>query len=376
MIKFKQKIFFLPLLLNGALAGSSIMSYEEQKKSDEQNEENAERQADLLKEQNRRLEKISEKVRDNPNMAKDIQGIMQPNGAPQTVKEKFYGAAAILNPRTLRNIRLMASDAGKIIMNHKDKIAGMAVTGAAMGAATYGANKYIQHDMKENRIEGLMMGQAQQQAQQRAQEQQMQQRGYSVLTGISKVGNYAGKIINKNKKSAALWGLGFGAVPMVMSYKADKKAALDQIEENQPQPQYPQQRQYASIGGILTGIKGGLGNMKAGFKTLKSHPVQSILGGMSNFTMGGGKEGVKSVAGEFLHGKSKYTRAIGRAMTTVDKNGVVQPSKWALAASIPVGLGVMKAGWGLPQKAVESTTRAVDPDAYKYQDAKNQQVQQ
>src|SRR5574344_1932537 len=130
MIRFKQKIFFWTLLLNGALARSSLLSYGEQKKADEENQEAADRQAELMKEQNRRLEKISEKVKENPSAAGEIQSVLQPNGQPSPAKEKFY---ALISPNTIKNAKLFLKDTGKIIMNHKDHLAGMAATGVAMG---------------------------------------------------------------------------------------------------------------------------------------------------------------------------------------------------------------------------------------------------
>lgn len=358
MIRYREKQFFLPLLLEGASIGSSLLDYSATKKAEEGNNENAERQEELMKEQNRKLEMISERAKSNPQVAGDVQSVLQKS----PVTEHFY---SLINANTLKNAKLFAKDLVGIAGKHKDKVAGFVLSGAGMGAAGYAANKYIQHDMKKNNLEGAMIG------------EDPQQKAYaistgSIMQGVKKAGGFAKKTLAKNWKSSLGWGLGLTAAPAILQYQADKSAIKDQINStNKPvSPEQEQQRSYSLMtkgSSILKGIQGGL-------KTLKSHPGKTILGGVSNLTFGGGKAGVKTVAGEMANGQSSWTRKIASKMTTVGKNGEVLPTKMALAASIPVGVGLMST-MNMGQKAVEGTARKLDPNAYKYQDAKNQQVQ-
>ena len=385
MIRYRQKIFFLPLLINGALVGSSIYGIKQQKDSDKQSAEESDRQAELMKEQNRRLENIAEKVSTNPSAVGEIPGVMQ-----NQPHEKFYG---IINPNTIKNGKLFFKDMVGLANRNKGKVAGLFVSGLGMGGAGYVANKYIQHDLKRNGMEGVMTGQLP------PDQEQNQQRSYavtagSVLTGIKKGAKFGAESLKKNWKQSALWGLGLTAVPAVMQYHSDKRAVMDQMNNTQGPPQ---ERQYgvssamrlfrinaaptvAKAGKLFKGagnsIKGIGTSIKNGAKTFWSHPLQSTLGGISNFSMGGGKEGVKAVAEDLkANGKSSWTQAIAKKMTFRDKAGKIQPTKLALAASIPIGMGMMKVGWDGGQKAVEKTTRALDPNAYKYQDYKEKQAE-
>jgi hypothetical protein len=397
MIRYRQKIFFLPLLINGALVGSSLLGVAQQKKSDEQNAEEASRQADLMKEQNRRLDNIAEKVGKDPSAVGQIPDIMQ-----NKPHEKFYG---LINPTTLKNGKLFVKDMVGLASRHKGKMAGLLVSGAGMSLAGYGANKYIQHDMKKSGLTDVMTGEDQ---------SQPGTKSYSLASlmgDTTRRGLKVGRRAIKNNMTSTLAFGGLTAIPAVMAYKADKRAIKDQLASTElPDQQVgsvlsgisgPQQKQYASPASVMrlvrmNGIKSVAGNFfkngpanikkgasaawnatKSGFKTFRDHPAQTLLGTASNLSMGGGKAGVKAVAEDLkLHGKSSWTQAMAKKMTFLDKNGVVQPSKIALAASIPVGMGMMKVGWEGGQKAMDKATRAIDPNAFKYQDFKDKQVQQ
>ena len=354
MIRYREKQFILPLLLNGACIGSSLLDYSATKQAEKDSNENAEKQEELMKEQNRKLEMISERAKSSPEVAENVQSVLQKT--PE--KEHFY---SIVSPSTLKNAKLFAKDLIGIAGKHKDKVAGFMAMGAGMGAAGYAANKYIQHDIKKNNLEDTMIGNS-----------NPEQKAYaistgSIMQGVKRAGNFAKKTVAKNWKTSLGWGLGLTAAPAILQYQADKKAVTDQINSTQPQDQ---QREYSVLSkgaSIMKGIQGG-------FKTLRAHPGKTILGGVSNLTFGGGKSGVKTIAGEMAGGQSSWTRKLAGKMTTVGKNGEVLPTKMALAASIPVGIGLMST-MNMGQKAVENTARKLDPGAYKYQDSKNQQVQ-
>jgi len=380
MTKFRQKEFIAPLvalggIANAAMIGGTAISIGQGKKQQKELEaqgraaqEAAEKQQELIREQNRKLERISEKAQSNPQAIGELKNVMS---------QKTY---ALVNPQTVKNAKLMLGDGLKIINNHKDHLAGMAMTGVGVGTVNYAAGKYIQHDMKK---EGLT-------------KPMTEQKTYaiptkSIMEGLSKGAKFAGKTVKNNWKSSLGWGVAIGGLPTVMQYQADKQQIKDQIGATQ--------KAYANVGSILNAGKSALKSIqgtpkaavesfrkiptiaertwnstKKGWNTLKSHPGQSILGGISNLTFGGGSKGVKNIANEMSQGQSEWTRKLASKMTRTDKQGNIQPTKVALAASIPVGLGIMHATWDAPEKAIKKATEAVDPGAYKYQNSKNQQI--
>jgi hypothetical protein len=384
MTKFRQKEFIAPLAALGGIANAAmiggtgisiIQGKKQQKEIEEQGraaQEAAEKQQELIREQNRKLERIAEKAQSNPQAVGELKDVMG---------QRTY---ALINPKTVKNAKLMLGDGLKILNNHKDHLAGMAMTGVGVGTVNYAAGKYIQHDMKK---EGLT-------------KHMTEQKTYaiptkSIMEGLSKGVKFAGKTAKNNWKSSLGWGVAIGGLPTVMQYQADKQQIKDQIGATQ--------KAYANIGSILnagkaalksipgkikgtpkvavesirkipTMAKGTWNSTKKGWNTFKSHPGQSILGGISNLSFGGGSKGVKNIANEMSQGQSEWTRKIASKMTRVDKQGNIQPTKVALAASIPVGLGIMHATWNAPEKAIKKATEAVDPGAYKYQNSKNQQI--
>ena len=324
MIKFRQKNYAIPaaigLIANGAMIGGTGISIWQGKKQQDEMERANEEQKELIQQQNRQLKKIAEAQKSGA----------QVDGAAlqQTLQKGFAASGGFVKQGTL-----FLKDMKNLAFKHKDHLAGGAAVGAAMGAGTYIANKYIQRDMKKEGLTEAMTG----------------QKSYSV-------GSFAVKTLKKNWKMAGGMGIGLGAAPTVLGYQADKKHLQNQIEATTPE-----QRTYAGIGAsIMKGVRGFL-----------KHPGRSILSGASSFSMGGGQKGVQSVGKDLAkNGQSTWTRKLGNFMLTKDGKA----SKKGLALSIPVGAGIMATTWDIPQKAVEKATRAVDNGAYAYQDSKNQQV--
>lgn len=324
MIKFRQKDYAIPaaidLIANGAMAAGTGISILQGKKQQEEMERANEEQKELIQQQNRQLKKIAEAQKNGA----------QVDGAAlqQTLQKGFAAPVGSI----LKEGKLFLKDMGNLALKHKDHLAAGAATGAAMGAGTYAANKYIQRDMKKEGLTEVMTG----------------QKSYSI-------GSFALRTLKNNKKSMLFMGGGLGVAPTVLGYQADKKQIKDQMAATDPE-----QKSYAMGASIVKGVKG-----------FFKRPARSILSGASSLSMGGGADGVKNVGKDLVqNGQSKWTKKIGGFM--LNKSG--EASKKGLALSIPVGAGIMTATWDLPQKAVEKTTRAVDKGAYAYQDSKNQQV--
>lgn len=327
MIKFRQKNYAIPLaaIVDGAMLAGTGASYFQGKQQQEEMEKANEEQKELIQQQNRQLKKIAEAQK---------QGAQVDGAALQQTIQKGFAAPI---GSILKEGKLFLKDMGNLAMKHRDHLAGGAAVGAAMGAGTYAANKYIQKDMKKEGLTEVMTG----------------QKEYSI-------GSFAMKTLKNNKKSMLFMG-GIGAVPAVLSYQSDKKQIKNQIEDTTAGiPPTQEEKSYSVMDSIAKG-----------FKSFKKAPGKSILSGASWLSMGGGSSGVKNVGQDLVaNGKSSWTKKLGGMM--LDKNG--EASKKGLALSIPVGAGLMAATWDLPQKAVEKATRAVDKDAYAYQDSKNQQI--
>ena len=117
---------------------------------------------------------------------------------------------------------------------------------------------------------------------------------------------------------------------------------------------------------LLTGASKSVRNSQI-FKT----PGQTILGGLSNLSGGGGRKGVY----KFGYQLNRYGKHSGSVWSQKAGKFIMDNPKTALAGSIPVGAAVLGATWGTGEKIVNKTARALDKDAFKYQDSKNQEIQ-
>lgn len=362
MIRYREKIFVLPLvplLVEGGLTAATVVSgakdAAKQKEAIEAQTKEQKKMARLQRESDEKMAEALEKL-STKNPAAGAQ-------AAEMMKQRSY--------TFVRNLGKFTKDVGSIVAKNKVALTGMALTGAAMGTTGYVVDKAIQKDMKKNKI---------------PLPERPQERTYTLGSVLKETGKTITSAAKRNKKSALLLS-GMVAVPTVMGYQADKKAYKQQID----QTEQAQQKQYSKaaaslfqgLGKTISGNASKLGknvvgsvrktgkSISSGWKTFKSHPMESTLGGISNMTGGGGKDGIKNVADDFKElGKknnSPWSTNVGNFM---DKH-----KKTALAASVPVGLGIMAGTWDAGQKAVEKTARKVDKNAFRYQDSQNQQIQ-
>ena len=311
MIKYRQKVFFWQYAVMGGLTGAQML---QQNGSDKERAEQEEKTQELIKEQNRKLEKLS-KVRP------EVANVMQ---------ERTYGLANVAKD-VLKNKGL------------RKELIGSAKIGGLFALGSYGAQKYIQHDMKKNELEPEMLGQNtysekpglyQKYISDPFKKHISDPLGKAIPEPVKKVGKKAGGVgVN----------LGFGAAFDLMEYKGDKAAMM---------AQKAQTRNFSLGRTIVKGIAsfGSLGlagnkNMaKLGERMVKEGGVSGKIG---NFMM------KHDAAGNIIKGEA---------------------SNKALIAGIVPGFTVASAPMGAGEKAVELPTRALDPGAYKYKDIKNGKV--
>lgn len=339
MIKFRQKEFFWGMALNAAGAigtGLSLKQGTDQMKQ-------AEEQAAQAEEQNRKmtkaLNKIAENAKNNPQAAQQAADVI---GQKQFAQINFAKLTATLkNNKTLGNAKGLAKDVGKIVWKGKNKLIGGTMMGATMAGASYLTDKAIQKDMKKN---GMPL--------------EKTYSAGSIMKAVKGTGKVLGEAAKKNKGTLITMAA-LGYAPMALGYSAEKAQYKDQMASTQ--------RNYAvpgvmAVKRLLTGASKSVRNSQI-FKT----PGQTILGGLSNLSGGGGRKGVY----KFGHQLNRY----GSVWSQKAGKFIMDNPKTALAGSIPVGAAVLGATWGTGEKIVNKTARALDKDAFKYQDSKNQEIQ-
>lgn len=332
MIKFRQKEFFWGAALNIGLTGASLLQGGSQMKQ-------AQEQAEQAEEQNRKmtraLNKIAENAKNNPQAAQQAQEIMQQK---QYARVNLSGLTA-----TIKNAKGLAKDVGKIAWKGRNKLIGGTMMGGAMAGATYLTDKVIQKDMKRS---GMPL------------EKTYALKAGSIMKTIKGAGKVIGQAAKKNKEMIGGMAL-LGSAPMALGYSAEKAQFKDQKAATQ--------RNYAVPGMMMIKrLAGSVKNAKI-FKT----PGQTILGGISNMSGGGGRKGVY----KFGHQLNRYGKHSGSVWSQKAGKFIMDHPKTALAGSIPVGAAVMAGTWGAGEKIVNKTARALDKDAFKYQDSKNQEIQ-
>lgn len=345
MIKFKQKNYFWGLAINGGMtaltAGSMIQAHNQGKEQEQQ----AEVMQQQMKQQNRALEKIAKNAAKNPQAAQQVVSTMEQRNQSAYSEDgriKLFGIAG--------NAAGLAKDVGKAIWNRRGFVGSGLAFAVPTALAAYGADKYIQHDLKKR-------GQP-------VTKPQEQQKAYGIASVVGKVGKTAsatlGKTLGKHTGSI-IAGIGFGGGIPLLSYVADKKAAGDQIKQSQSKPTtaLPTQKNYASISGIVKGLK-------SGWKSFKAHPGQSVLGGMSSFAGGGGKSGVDNLAKEFKQSKNLWTQKVG--------GFIEKHPKTALTGGIGVGIATTFPVWSAGENITRKGLEKIDKNAFAYEKMQNQQV--
>ena len=265
MIKFKQKNYIawaaaLPGVLNTGmlgLTGASMIQAHNQGKEQEQQSEAMQQQ---MKQQNRALEKIAKNAAKNPQAAQQVVSTMEQRAYSEDGRIKLFGIAG--------NAAGLAKDVGKAIWNRRGFVGSGLAFAVPTALAAYGADKYIQHDLKK-RGQPVTKPQEQQKAYGIVAAGKAAGKTISSTLGKTFLGKHAGSIVG---------GVAFGAGIPLLGYYASKKSEQDQIKQSQPKTALPTQKSYASISGIVKG-----------WKSFKAHPGQSVLGKMSFLSGGGGK---------------------------------------------------------------------------------------
>lgn len=301
-IRLKRKLFFaIAPILTGAANAAGIASvpmmgmqmYQDNENAEAQ-EQQAQEQAKLLKQQNKALNNIAESAKNNPVVAMQAAQVMQ----------KGYSAVT----SAARNVGRF----GKDVWNAwgKNWVKSGLEFGLIGGAITYGANKWIQHDMDK---EGISMPK-------------------------SKQLQYSSSVLSKNfgevlMKAAAPLMYGGEGISALSSYYTQKKAL-------KAQSSLLSQKNYSFKDGVKNLVYGlGLGNSE----TIKN-------------------TGYKWAT----NSKSSISRSLGKFMMAHPK-GVAR-------AGIPIGFAGMSAVWGATDKLGKKPYEMVDNNAFAWSKSQEEQI--
>ena len=361
MIKFRQKEFFWGAALNLVGAAGTVAGLKQGSDQMKQAEQQAEEQAAQNKKITKALNNIAENAKNNPQAAQQAADVM---GQKQFARINLGGIkkvwGSIKNNPTFKNASGLAKDVGTIVKENRGELISGTLAGGVLAGSSYIADKAVQHDMKKN---GIPV-----------------QKNYalagSVMKGLKTAGKETWKAA-KNHKGMMISMAALGAAPVGLGYMAEKQQLKDQVASTQQKTYSLKLKSFGKFGWVKsTGnfFKNPIKNTKEwwGKQPLKNTPGETILGFMSNMSGGGGREGV-SKFGQRLQELGKKSGS-----TWSQKTGkfISDHPKTALAASIPVGIGTMAVTWDAGEKLVRKGTKAVDKNAYAYQESKEQQIPQ
>lgn len=351
-----EKEFGIPAILSavgtvanvGMMGGSMIQSSAQNKDQKEMNEQQIaaqDRQTQVLQRQNAMLQRIEQ----NGGDKEKAQRVIEARNF-SIMLERNFGINTSGITTAVKDLYNAGKKAGMGKGLKSNLLFGLGTAGAA-----YGVNKIISHDMKKSGIDIDESGNL-----------------------IQKQKAYAESVQQATKKAAGKEGKGlFGKVmgpgmvlafeaPRAIGYFGEKKALKNQINGTQldePTGSVMQQRSYAAKVGAIGKY---WGTAKKGLKEFWDHPGRSTIGGVLNFGSFGVLNTNKVQQGaEYLskNAKSSAMRNVG--------NWAQKHKTLANTAMLAPGIGLGMGAYGLGEKAVKVPMKAVDPDAYKYQESKD-----
>ena len=354
-----EKEFGIPAILGtvasvGLMGGSMVQSHNQGKKQEEMNEEQIaaqERQTQALQRQNALLKRIEQRGESPEKAAR----VVEQRDFSSILSERKYG----VNMSSITNAGRDIIKAGKAAGVGKGLKSNFGF-GLATAGAAYGVNKLISHDMKKSGIDVDESGNLVQKQKSYADPvPQAAVNNAKKKTGKSVLGGLRGKMMTPLM-------VGAFEAPRAIGYYGEKRALLEQAKNTQSQSVLqPQQRSYAvPLGGMMK-------SAKAGWNTFNSHRMRTITGGILNMGSFGtfGTQKVQDMAKHLSkNSSSKTLRNVG--------NWAQKHQTLANTAMIAPGIGIGMGAYNLGEKVVKKPMQAIDPDAYKYQNAKDRAANQ
>ena len=332
----------------GMMGGSMIQSSSQNKDQKEMNEQQVaaqDRQTQALQRQNALLKRIEQNGGDGEKARRVVE-----TRDFSIMSERLYGINMSGITTAVKDLYRAGKKAemGKGLKNN-------ILWGVGTAGAAYGVNKIISHDMKKSGLDVDESGNLVQK--QKSYTESVKQA--TKKTAEKKGGGFLGKMLGPTAVAAF-------EVPRAIGYFGEKKALMNQVggtQLDEPAGSVMQQRSYAAKVGAIGKY---WETAKEGLKTFWKHPGRSTTGGILNFGSFGvlNTEKVQQGAGYLSkNAKSNTMRKIGDWA----QNHKTLANTAVLAPGIGLGMGA----YGLGEKAVKVPMKAIDPDAYKYQESKD-----
>lgn len=375
MIKFRQKMYIAPLAIAGGLmntamtagtVGSLIQGQQQMKQAEEHQEENAKIQKQQIMAENRKAEAIQNLANSGAANTNAGQAIQYAASDTKILKNQKLFAMRY----NMQDIKGFGKDLGNHIWKNKKHIGGFVGFGVAMTGGKYLADKMIQKDKS-------VMPQ---------QNEENKQKAYSEVK--KQVSPKKGKnIISKLGGAGLGMGLAMGALQPLGSYIGDKA-------QQQSVSKKSEERQFANPSIFRRGINaikrsgwGSRQNMNVidninnekskvydprtwkWLKKVKHNPARGLANVYNSFNMMGGETGMKSFQNSLTGQGTSGSRLSKDIANFTKKHGAT-----SMAAIGAIGGGALFKSSELAEKGTEKTLRAIDKNAFKYTDSKEEEM--
>lgn len=350
-----EKEFAIPLAAIGTVAnvgmmgGSMMQSSAQNKDQKEMNEQQVaaqDRQTQALQRQNALLKRIEQNGGDGEKARRVVE-----TKDFSIMSERLYGVNMSGVTTAIKDLYKAGkkADIGKGLKSNL--LFGLGTAGAA-----YGVNKIISHDMKKSGLDVDESGNLVQKQKSYAEPVKQATKGAAEKKGRGLIGKMLGPTA-----------IAAFEVPRAIGYFGEKRALRNQIEGTQGEDtvgSVMQQKSYAAINSNT--VKNAWKATKKGWNTFWSHPGRSTTGGILKF-------------GSFDTFNTEKVQNIAKNLSKNSKSSTMKRvGDWAQnhktlanAAVIAPGIGIGMGAYGLGEKAIKAPMKAIDPDAYKYQDSKD-----
>lgn len=268
-------------------------------------------------------------------------------------KEKAFGVGGLI------------SDIGKVTWNNKGHLLGQVLGGVAMGGASVLVGSAISHNMKKQGIDVNAM-RKDVDRQKQLQKEMSDSNAAAIAEHVAEnEGSSISGALKSGIKSAPM-GLALSSlieVPNVISYTKNLDTLKARYGKNITKSTEEAQKNCSRTSIIL---KRKASQKSFGFTAGKifdpkgfiSHPGKSLLGFASHMAMAGGNKTADSVTKQLVEQGKKS----GNATTVKVGEWFREHPKTALAASIPVGVGVMKATFDLGDEVTKKAADKINPN--------------
>lgn len=380
MIKFRQKMYIAPLaMLGGSTAmnvigglglvqgGAGMVQANQQMKQAEQHQQqNAKIQKQQIMAENRKAEAIQNLANSGAANTNAGQAIQYAASDTKILKNQRLFAMRY----NMQDIKGFRKDLGNHIWKNKKHIGGFVGFGVAITGGKYLADKMIQKDKS-------VMPQ---------QNEENKQKAYSEVK--KQVSPKKGKnIISKLGGAGLGMGLAMGALQPLGSYIGDKA-------QQQSVSKKSEERQFANPSIFRRGINaikrsgwGSRQNMNVidninnekskvydprtwkWLKKVKHNPARGLANVYNSFNMVGGETGMKSFR-DSLTGQGTSGSRLSKDIANFTK----RHGATSMAAIGAIGGGALFKSSELAEKGTEKTLRAIDKNAFKYTDSKEEEM--